>query len=589
MSPWEGYAARQSSGSDPLAFQSAAVDTSAINPVPGKNGMVVSAQKLASEVGARILSEGGNAADAAVAVAYAMAVVYPAAGNIGGGGFMTLYKPNEEPKFIDFRERAPLASTRTMYLNDKGEVVPHLSTLGWKSVAVPGTVAGLELVRRRWGRLKRNQVMEPAIRLAEDGFVLQEGDIELLNTSIQDMAKDSAAKKIFLKEDGSSYKVGDRLVQKDLAQSLKLISEQGAQAFYKGEIAQNIVKASKEGGGILQMEDFAAYKPRVFSPISCYYRGYRVLTAPPPSGGGVALCEMLNILEGYNMAKLGLYTKEAVHVEVEAMRHAYSDRRDLGDPDFVRNPVQHLVDRIYAKFIRDDIPKDHAVASDSLQAGNPQPLRKRIPAGEKVQHQEHAETTHFSVIDRSGFAISTTYTLNGWFGARVVAEHTGIVMNDEMDDFSIRPGVPNMYGIVGSKANEIAPRKTPLSSMSPTIVLRKGKVKMVTGSPGGSRIPTIVLTTILGVIDYNLNIQQAVNLGRIHQQWHPSAIQEERGTLKPEVISALQQEGYSVVGMDSWGIAEAILVGGPSLKEKGKAAYYGGVDYRHPGGGAVGE
>lgn len=568
------------SSPDPLAFHSDKIDVSDIKPVAGTHGMVVTAHKLASEVGAKILSEGGNAADAAVAVGYALAVVYPAAGNIGGGGFMTLHTPEGKAIFIDFRERAPLASTPTMYQNNKGEVIPGLSMFGWKAVAVPGTVAGLETVRKRWGRLSRARVMAPAIRLAEEGFVLQKGDIELLNTSTADLIKDAPARKIFFNEKGEPFKVGDRLVQKDLAKTLKLIAKDGQYAFYHGRIAHEMVAASHEGGGILQMADFERYKPRILQPVTCNYRGFKVETAPPPSGGGVALCEMLNILNGYDMGKLGLYSVKAVHAEAEAMRHAYADRRDLGDPAFVKNPVQHLIDALYAKKIRETIPADKAVASDSL-----------VPA-EKVEKPTHekAQTTHYSIIDRHGFAVSTTYTLNGWFGARIVAGSTGIVMNDEMDDFSTRPGEPNMYGIVGSKANEIAPGKTPLSSMSPTILVRKGKVKMITGSPGGSRIPTIVLTTILGVVDYGFDIQQAVNLPRIHEQWKPSALQVEQGALTEAVKKSLMSEGYVIEEHAPWGIAEAIIAGGSSLKDKsGSARYYGGVDYRHPGGAAVGE
>ncbi|GBQ20720.1 gamma-glutamyltranspeptidase [Gluconacetobacter sacchari DSM 12717] len=562
---------------DALTFGAAQTALPPLAPAEGAHGMVVSAQHLASEVGARILAQGGNAADAAVAVAYALAVVYPAAGNIGGGGFMTLRAPDGQTVFIDFREHAPLAATPTMYQDARGGVIPNLSIVGWKAVAVPGTVAGMDMILHRWGHMTRQQVMAPAIALARDGFVLAEGDVQLLNTSTADFARDPEARRIFLRPDGTPLRVGDRLVQADLADSLSLIARDGAAAFYRGPIADAIVQASKVGGGILQSEDFRRYAPRVLPTLTCSYRGYRVDTAPPPSGGGVALCEMLNILSGYDMHRLGLHTAPAVQREVEAMRRAYADRQDLGDPAFVRNPVTHLIDPTYAREVRATIPTDHAVPSASLKPG-------------QVEPEKH-ETTQFSVADDKGMAISVTYTLNGWFGAKVIGGHTGIFLNDEMDDFSSRPGVPNMFGIVGSAANAIAPGKTPLSSMSPTILSRNGKPVMVIGSPGGSRIPTIVLSAILGVVDYGLDIQQAVDLPRIHEQWQPEPVEIEQGALTDAVAATLEREGYTLAPHAPWGVAEGILVGGPRLgaRHVGTARYFGGFDRRHPGGAAVGE
>ncbi|WP_041249539.1 gamma-glutamyltransferase [Gluconacetobacter diazotrophicus] len=562
---------------DVLTFGGEGTMQAPLPPAAGAHGMVVSAQHLASEVGARILAQGGNAADAAVAVAYALAVVYPAAGNIGGGGFMTLRTPDGHAVFIDFREHAPQAATATMFQDAKGAVIPNLSIVGWKAVGVPGTVAGMDLVLRRWGHLTRQQVMAPAIALARDGFVLAEGDVQLLDTSTADFARDPQARKIFLRPDGTPLQVGDRLVQADLAKSLALIARDGAAAFYRGPIAAQIAQASQAGGGILRTDDLRRYAPRVMAPLTCSYRGYRIDTAPPPSGGGVALCEMLNILSGYDMHALGLHTAPAVQREVEAMRHAYADRQDLGDPAFVRNPVQHLVDPSYARQVRDAIPTDRAVPSADLRPGEAQP--------------EKHETTQFSVIDGKGLAVSVTYTLNGWFGAKVMGGNTGIFMNDEMDDFSSRPGVPNMFGIVGSAANAVAPGKTPLSSMSPTILSRDGKAVMVIGSPGGSRIPTIVLSVILGVVDYGLDIQQAVDLPRIHEQWQPEPVEVEKGALSDAVAATLTQEGYKIAPHAPWGVAEGILVGGPRLgaAATGGARYYGGFDRRHAGGAAVGE
>lgn len=572
-----------SAAHDPLAYGPDTLRPGRL--VAGHRGMVVSAQHLASEAGARVLREGGNAADAAVAVGYALAVVYPAAGNLGGGGFMTL-KPAHRPAiFIDFREKAPLKATETMYLDSTGKVQAGLSTIGWKAVAVPGTVAGLEAVRQRWGRLSRRQDMAPAIALARDGFVLEEGDVELLRTSTSFFQQDKYARPIFLRPDGSELEVGDRLIQKDLAHTLELISKNGAKAFYQGKIASELLRVSQQGGGLLSAEDLRAYKPRFMAPVQCHYRGYQIDTAPPPSGGGVALCEILNILSGYDMGRMGLHSAASVRAEIEAMRHAYSDRRDLGDPAFVKNPLSHFLDPAYAAQIRAALPQGRAVASEALVVGVAQP--GDVKATAPVREEKH-ETTQFSVIDNEGMAVSTTYTLDGWFGAGVMAGHAGFWLNDEMDDFSIKPGEPNMFGIVGSRANAIAPGKTPLSSMTPSIVSRNGHAVMVTGSPGGSRIPTIVLSSLLGVVDYGLDLAQAVDLPRIHEQWQPDGVEIETGALSPEVQKQLENEGYHFIAHRPWGITEAILVGGPRLKGPQTGLFYGVADPRHPGGGAVG-
>lgn len=560
--------------------------------VSAPHGMVVSAQRLASEAGAEILKKGGNAVDAAVAVGYALAVVYPAAGNLGGGGFMTLYlgHGNNNPGpgvlrhhhtvFVDFREHAPLAAKEDMYLDASGQVIAGASSQGWKAVAVPGTVAGLEAIRERWGRLSREQDMAPAIALARDGFVLEEGDIELFNPKTSYFKQDPYARSIFLRPDGSPLQVGDRLVQSNLAQTLSAIARDGSDAFYHGDIAREILRVSQKGGGILTQKDFDSYGVRLDAPLHCQYRGYDIHTAPPPSGGGVALCEMLNILQFYDMAALGLHTAPALQREIEAMRQAYADRQDLGDPDFVKdvpNKVAHLIDPAYAEKIKDSIPLDHAVSSESL----------RKPSAE-MQHEKH-ETTQFSVIDKNGMAVSATYTLDGWFGAGVMAGKTGIWMNDEMDDFATKPGAPNMFGIIGSVANKIAPGKAPLSSMSPTIITKNDHVVMVTGSPGGSRIPTITLSMILGVIDYGLPLNQAVDLPRIHEQWMPDNVEIETGAVSQEVAERLTQEGYHLIPHRHWGIMEAILVGQPSLKASMTGMVYGASDPRHPGGAAIGE
>jgi len=570
---------------DPLAFGPDS-HIQATPPVEARHGMVVSAQHLATDAGARIMAQGGNAIDAAVAVGYALAVVYPAAGNIGGGGFMTLHVPGHETIFIDFREHAPLAATKAMYQDAQGNVVPGMSTKGWKAVAVPGTVAGLDMIQKKWGRLTRAQVMAPAIALARDGFVLEQGDIDLLNRGLETFRQDPYAKVMYLRPDGSPLQLGDRLVQTDLARSLASIAKDGPQAFYKGAIAREIVRTSRAGGGILQPADFTAYHTRVLQPITCQYRGFQVETAPPPSAGGVALCEILNILSGDDMHALGLHTVGAVQQEIEAMRHTYSDRQDLGDPAFVNNPVAHLTDPAYARAVLAGLPRDHAVASDRLVPGQALPGPEKPVAAD--DHEKH-ETTQYSIMDDHGAAVSVTYTLNGWFGSGRMAGHTGIWMNDEMDDFSSKPGSPNMFGIVGSDANAIAPGKTPLSSMSPTILSRDGKPVMVIGSPGGSRIPTITLSAILGVVDYGLDIQQAVDLPRIHEQWMPEAAEVEQGAISRDVETALNQEGYQIVTRKWWGVAEGVLAGGPSLSAARTGLFYGGVDHRHPGGEARGD
>jgi gamma-glutamyltranspeptidase/glutathione hydrolase len=561
---------------DPLAFGQKTFNFSPLAPAWGKAGMVVSAQHLASEVGARILRDGGNAADAAVAVGYALAVVFPAAGNIGGGGFMTLRLPDGKAFFVNFREHAPQAATETMFQDDKGNVIPGLSIKGWKAVGVPGTVAGFELVRSRWGKLSRQKDLAPAIELARVGFVLEKGDAELLHTSTEMFRRDPEARKIFLRSDGEPLEAGDRLVQTDLAQTLSLISRQGPGAFYDGSISDEIVRASDANGGLLQKDDFKKYRAKVMAPLTCSYRGYLIDTAPPPSAGGIALCETLDLLSGYDMKALGLHTTAAVQHEVEAMRRAYADRQGLGDPAFVKNPTKELLNEAYISKARSALPTDHAGNSDSLKADD-------------FTHEKH-ETTHYSVIDKNGFAISTTFTLNGWFGAGVIAGNTGFFLNDEMDDFATKPGTPNMFGVVGSQANAVAPGKTPLSSMTPTIISRDSKPFMVIGSPGGSRIPTIVLSVVLGVVDYGLDIQQAIDLPRIHHQWKPDVVEVEYGALTKPVTDELTSEGYKILQHAPWGSPEGILVGVPRVGgDAAKGGYYGGYDRRHSGGAAVGE
>ncbi|WP_095082206.1 gamma-glutamyltransferase [Mesorhizobium sophorae] len=547
-------------------------------PAKGEHGMVVTAQHLASEIGVEILKKGGNAVDAAVAVGYALAVVYPNAGNIGGGGFMTIRFKDGKSTFLDFRERAPLAATKTMYLDKDGNPVKGASLDGYLAVGVPGSVAGFEMAREKYGTLSRQDLMAPAVSYAKDGFVLNQGDAASFAGSADRLAKDPAAAAIFLKPDGKPYGIGERLIQPDLAASLAAISEKGADAFYKGAIADAIVKASGAKGGILAKPDFEQYAVRELKPVTCTYRGYEITSSPPPSSGGVIICEILNVLEGYPLSYLGAGSAETVHVMVEAMRYAYVDRNSaLGDPDFVDNPVSKLLDKAYAKDIRDKI--------DPFRAGVSQDL---MPKG----FGESKETTHYSIIDNDGNAVAVTYTLNGSFGAGVVADGTGILLNNEMDDFTQKPGVPNLYGLVQGEANAIQPKKTPLSSMSPTVVAKDGKPFMVIGSPGGSRIITITLEAIVNVVDHGMNIQEAIDAPRIHHQWLPDTVYIEPFGLSPDTEKLLAGMGYHLdLGDKTWGQAAGILVGGKSLAEiekGGGARYNGAIDSRAASGEALG-
>ena len=518
------------------------------DPVVADNGMVVSAHHFASHAGVEVLRHGGNAVDAAVAVAYALAVTFPAAGNIGGGGFMTVRLADGRETFIDFRETAPAAATATLYQDSKGNVTPGLSTRGYKAVGIPGTVAGLELALSRYGSRPRAELMAPAILLASDGFVLDGGDARFLAEGAGDFAKDDASAAVFLNH-GKTWQAGERLVQADLAASLALIARDGPAAFYNGPIAGRIVAASKAHGGIIAASDFATYKPVERRPITCDYRGWHVVSAPPPSSGGVVLCETLNVLEGYPMRGLGFHSAQGVHYEVEALRRAYHDRNtNLGDPDFVKADVDRFTSKAYAASLRQGIRADKATSSASLG----------IPGAT----HEGRSTTHFSIVDKAGNAVSLTYTLNDWFGARVMAPGTGILLNDEMDDFSSRPGAANMYGLVEGVNNAIAPHKRPLSSMTPTIVTRDGKLAMVLGTPGGSHIPTGVLQVMRNVIDYDMNIADAVDEPRIHEQWLPDQVEFEKHALSPDTMALLAAKGHKLVEMDYQNQIAAIQVGG---------------------------
>jgi gamma-glutamyltranspeptidase / glutathione hydrolase len=570
----------------PLAHS---VQAATLPAVEAANGMVVTAHRLASEAGIAILQQGGNAIDAAVAVGYAEAVVNPCCGNIGGGGFMVAHLADGRDVFLNFRETAPAAATRDMYLDAGGNIVPGASLHGWRAVAVPGTVLGLDTALTQYGTLPRSAVMAPAIRLARDGFVLTRFDTDILQRATASFRHEPNVARIFLHADGSPLQPGDRLLQPDLAATLRAIAADGPDAFYRGHIPHAVETAARAGGGIITAADFAAYRITQSAPLSCTYRGFLFFSAPPPSSGGITLCEILKVLEGYDMHALGFHSAQAVHVMTEAMRHAYFDRNtSLGDPAFVTNPLARL------------LAADHIAAIRAQIGDRATPSRTMIPG---AMSGERSETTHYSVLDKAGNAVAVTCTINGGFGAGVIAGDTGFLLNDEMDDFTIKPGAANHYGLVQGEANAIAPGKRPLSSMAPTLVLRDGRVFLVLGSPGGPRIITITLETALNIIDYGMAPQEAVDAPRLHHQWLPDEIAAEPFALSPDTQTLLQAMGYRIAEYPPWGAAELIEAGPlqaaskPAVPSDSDAAasgalrpglLYGANDARRPAGAAIG-
>ncbi|MET4877742.1 gamma-glutamyltransferase [Morganella morganii] len=555
-----------------------------------RNGMVVSSQHLASQAGADILKAGGNAVDAAVAVGYAQAVVNPCCGNIGGGGFMTLHLADGKNIFINFRETAPASASADMYLDKDGNLIKDASLYGYLAAGVPGTVKGLDYALEKYGTMKREQVMAPAIKLARDGFILTRADTDVLDTTTERFKQDPEAARIFLKPDGSAFQPGDRLIQTDLANTLERIAKEGPPAFYEGEIPQIVEKASQAGGGKLTAKDFADYTISEVAPVTCTYRGYEFISAPPPSSGGVTICQTLNILEGYDLKAMGFNSADYIHTLTEAMRHSYMDRNTfLGDPAFVKNPTEKLTSKAYAEELRKEIIPGKATPSAQVQPG--------------TGPHEKPETTHYSVVDNKGNAVSTTYTINGRFGAVVIPPGTGFFLNDEMDDFTTKIGEKNMYGLVQGERNAIAPGKRPLSSMSPTIITKDGKIFLVLGSPGGSRIISITLQTALNIIDHGMAPQEAVNAPRIHHQWLPDEVYYEQHGVSKDSLNLLDKMGYKMVEQTPWGAAELIMVGLPgaagvsadssgndaAVSGKVREGYlYGANDVRRPAGEAAG-
>ena len=518
------------------------------HPVWAKNGMVATQEALASDIGLQILKQGGNAVDASVAVGFALAVTLPRAGNIGGGGFMMIYDAKQgKTVALDYREKAPSSASRDMYLDDEGNAVSDLSRYHGLAVGVPGTVAGLLKALDEHGTMSRGQVMAPAISLAENGIEVTAGLSESLTALSDRLQKWPSTKKVFFKPDGSTYQPGERLKQPELARSLKLIAAQGADGFYKGETASKIVKAVNEAGGRMSLQDLANYNAVAREPVKGNYRGYEIVSMPPPSSGGIHIIQILNILEGYPLKDYGQNSAQTIHLMAEAMQLAYADRAEyLGDADFVDVPVSGLTARPYADKLRTLIDPNKATPAATIKANNPLPY-------------ESDQTTHFSIVDKDGNAVANTYTLNFSYGTGLVADGTGILLNNEMDDFSAKPGVPNGYGLLGGEANSVEADKRPLSSMSPTLVFKDSKPYIVTGSPGGSRIITTVTQVISNVIDHDMNIAEATHAPRIHDQWLPDEIRIEKA-LNIDTIKKLESMGHTVSPQSAMGSTQSIMI-----------------------------
>jgi gamma-glutamyltranspeptidase/glutathione hydrolase len=552
-----------------------------MHPVHARHAMVASVHELASRIGVETMQAGGNAVDAAVAVGFALAVVYPQAGNLGGGGFMLIRMNDGSTHFLDFREKAPAAASENMYLDAQGNVIENMSLVGYKAIGVPGSVAGLAFAEKKYGKLGLERVMAPAIRLAREGFPLAREDAEDLQD--KDLTRFADSRRIF-QRNGKYYEQGEILKQPELAKTLERIAK-NPDDFYHGDLARELAAFIQKGGGLVTASDLAAYEVKEREPIRGTYRGYEVISAPPPSSGGIALTEILNILEGYDLAKAGDRSAESIHLTTEAFRRAFFDRAEfLGDSDFAKIPVAQLIDKKYAAAWRMSI--------DPMQASVSKALKRPAIFSELEQYaalhpvtasalREPEHTTHYSVVDDAGNAVAVTTTLNDTFGSKVTAGNLGFLLNDEMDDFTSKAGVPNTYGLIQGPANAIGPGKRPLSAMSPTIVLKDGKLFMVLGSPGGPTIISTVANILMGVVDYGLDIQEAVNAPRFHNQWLPDELDVEK-RLSPDTIKSLSAKGYRVEVKDSWGDGECIEIdpvsgerwGASDGRNNGKAVGY---------------
>ena len=533
------------------------------HPVFATHGMVSTQEALATEVGVEILRRGGNAVDAAVAVGFALAVTLPRAGNLGGGGFMLVH-PAETAQTvaIDYREMAPAASSRDMFLDADGNVDEQKSRFSRHSAGVPGTVAGLALALERYGRLSLAEVIAPAIVLAREGIVVTKSLADSIASYEKRLKRHPASARIFFKEDGSAYRPGDRLVQSDLAWSLEQIATAGPEAFYAGAIAEKIAADMQRHEGPMTLEDLKGYRAVIRQPVHGTYRGYQIRSMPPPSSGGVHLVQILNILESYPIGFLGHNSADTIHLMAESMKLAYADRsKHLGDPDFWPVPVGGLISKVYAARLRDGIRLDLARPSETIAPADPTPY-------------ESEETTHFSVMDALGNVVSNTYTINFGYGSRIVAEGTGILLNNEMDDFSAKPGVPNAYGLLGGDANAVEAGKRPLSSMTPTIVLVDGEPFLATGTPGGSRIITTTAQIIMNVIDHGMNVAAATAAPRVHHQWLPDELRVEVG-LSADTLDLLAARGHRIVTKWSMGSTQTIM--------RTEEGFLGASDPRRPG------
>lgn len=535
--------------------------TSTSQGLMADSAMVVSAHPLASQVGVEILKKGGNAVEAAIAVQFALAVVYPSAGNIGGGGFMVIRMNDGTTACLDFREMAPLSGGRNMYLDDNNDVIPDASTFGHLASGVPGSVDGMIKAYEKYGNLPFEELIQPAIDLAARGFALTEREAGKLNRSQDRFRKANTTAPEFLLKD--SWKTGDTIYMTDLANTLELIRDQGRAGFYEGETADKIVAEMERGGGMISHEDLKQYSAKFRTPIIEPYKEYKIISMPPPSSGGIALVQLLKSIEPYSIKEMGHNSTEAIHLMAEAERRVYADRAThLGDADFYPVPIDELIDSAYIAHRMSSYSKNEATSSANVTAGTP-----------TAAVSESTETTHFSVVDASGNAVSVTTTLNGGFGSKVVVSSAGFFLNNEMDDFSIKPGFPNMFGLVGGEANAIEPQKRMLSSMTPTIVEKDNTLFMVVGTPGGSTIITSVFQTILNVIDYDMGMQEAVNAKRIHHQWKPDTIFTETDAIDSTIIVQLSEMGHNIVSRGNIGAVDAILV-----KPDGKLE--GGADPR---------
>ena len=555
-----------------------------MRPTHASHAIVASVHELASRAGVEMLRSGGNAVDAAVATGFALAVVHPQAGNLGGGGFLLLRNATGETHFIDFREKAPAAATANMYLDAHGNVIPESSkdssVVGYKSIGVPGTVAGLVYAEKQYGKLSIEKVMAPAIKFARDGFPLAYEDTQDLKDD-EYLAQFPESKRIFLR-DGNYYQPGELFKQPELARTLERIAKDPDE-FYHGAMARELAAAIHKGGGLVTAEDLAAYEVKEREPIRGSYRGYDIISAPPPSSGGVALVEILNILEGYDLAKSGNRSADAIHLEAEAFRRAFYDRADfMGDPDFTKVPVAQLIDKKYAAAWRDSIDPNRASLSTDLKRPSFSELERVAQSRSRpLAIREPENTTHYSVVDAKGNAVSVTTTLNDDFGSRVTAEGMGFLLNDEMDDFAVKQGVPNIYGLIQGPANAIGPGKRPLSAMTPTIVVKDGKLFLVLGSPGGPTIITTVANILIGVVDFSLDIEEAVNAPRFHHQWLPDQILVE-DRLSPDTMNLLRSKGHKLNVEHFWGDGECIMIdpktgerlGASDGRNNGKAVGY---------------